>query len=243
MIRAILSILFAFLYLILGIPVLGVEYLIGKKYPEKRDYSSLRMVQWAFRVIYKICGIRVTVIGQEKIPADRPVLYACNHSSYFDIIIGYSLCRNRTGYIAKDSIGKVPLLKTWMKRLYCLFMNREDVKQSLQTILTAISYIKKGISICIFPEGTRNKGTSLLPFKEGSFKIAEKTGCPIVPMAITNTAAIAKENGLGVRPTHVIIEYCDPIFTDQLDRSEKKLLGSKTKQIIENSIEKNKLLI
>ncbi len=62
----------------------------------------------------------------------------------------------------------------------------------LKTILQAIDYVKHGISICIFPEGTRNKGEelSLLPFHNGSFKIAEKTGCPIIPMSLNNTCDI-----------------------------------------------------
>ena len=89
---------------------------------------------------------------------------------------------------------KVPLLSTWMRFVYCLFLDRENPKEGLKTILQAIDYVKNGISICIFPEGTRNKGEelSLLPFKEGAFKIATKTGCPIVPISMNNTAEISK---------------------------------------------------
>lgn len=67
----------------------------------------------------------------------------------------------------------IPLLSTWMRFVYCLFLDRENPKEGLKTILTAIDYIKKGISICIFPEGTRNKGEelSMLPFKDGCLKI------------------------------------------------------------------------
>ena len=135
MLRTICAIGFAVLYLILGIPVLGIEYLIGKKNPHLRDISSLRLVQWAFRVINRICGVRLTVIGHENVPADQAVLYVANHNSYFDIIITYALCPGLTGYISKDTLGKVPLLNIWMSRLYCLFMNRDDMKQSLKVIL------------------------------------------------------------------------------------------------------------
>lgn len=71
-----------------------------------------------------------------------------------------------------------------MRYLHCLFLDRKDIKQGLKTILTAIEKIKSGISICIFPEGTRNKNKDeleLLPFHEGSFKIASKSGCAIHP--------------------------------------------------------------
>ncbi|MCI5713189.1 MAG: 1-acyl-sn-glycerol-3-phosphate acyltransferase, partial [Lachnospiraceae bacterium] len=108
MIRAILAILFAVLYLILGIPVLIIEWMIGKFNKRAMDISSLRMVQWAFRVIMFICGVKLTVKGDENVPKDEPVLYICNHKSYFDIIITYSRCPNLTGYISKDTLGKVP---------------------------------------------------------------------------------------------------------------------------------------
>lgn len=117
------------------------------------------------------------MIGEENVPKDEPVLYIGNHRSYFDIIITYARCPGLTGYVAKSNMEKVPLLSIWMKRLHCLFINREDVKEALKTILAGIDNIKNGISMCIFPEGTRNKTDDLLlPFKEGSFKMAEKTG-------------------------------------------------------------------
>ena len=165
MIRLIFVALFVVLFLIIGIPVLGIEWLIGKVSKKTMDYSSLRLVQWAFNMIIKLAGIELTVIGEENI-SEGPVLYIGNHRSFFDIVITYARCKNLTGYIAKKEMLSIPLLRTWMKRLYCLFLDRENPKEGLKTILQAIDYVKHGISICIFPEGTRNKGEelSLLPF-------------------------------------------------------------------------------
>lgn len=241
MLRAILALLFAILYLILGIPVLFVEWIIHKFNPEAADLSQLRMVQWAFRVILFICGTKVTVIGEENVPKDEPVLYIGNHRSYFDIIITYARCPRLTGYVAKNNMEKVPLLSIWMKRLHCLFINREDVKEALKTILAGIDNIKNGISMCIFPEGTRNKTDDLLlPFKEGSFKMAEKTGCAIVPMALTNSADILENHFPRVAKTHVILEYGKPIYPKDLDKETKKKLGSHCQGIIAEMLEKNK---
>ncbi len=106
MLRTILAVLFAVCYLILGIPVLFVEWLIGKKNPHLRDISSLRMVQWAFRVIYRICGVKLTIIGQENVPKDTPVLYVANHNSYFDIIITYALCEKSDRLHCQRFTGK-----------------------------------------------------------------------------------------------------------------------------------------
>ena len=220
MIRLIFALLFVILYLIIGIPVLGVEWIIARYNKKAADLSQLRMVQWAFRVILFICGTKVTVIGEENVPKDQAVLYIGNHRSYFDIIITYVRCPGLTGYVAKNDMEKVPLLRVWMKRLHCLFIDRENVKEALKTILAGIENVKNGISMCIFPEGTRNKTNSeMLPFKEGSFKIAEKSGCPIIPMAITNSADIFEDHMPRVKKTHVILEYGKPIYPN---RSEER---------------------
>lgn len=229
MIRLILAFTFVFLFLVLGIPVLLVEWVIGKFNKRAMDISSLRIVQWAFRMVLLCSGTTVTVIGEENVPKDGSVLYICNHRSYFDIVITYSRCRDLTGYVSKDVIGKIPLLNSWMKRLYCLFLNRSDMKEGLKMILTGIEQIKNGVSMCIFPEGTRNKSedpTNLLPFKSGSFKMAEKSGCPIVPMAITNSADILENHFPAIRKTHVVLQYGKPILTSELSKEDKKRLSS-----------------
>jgi 1-acyl-sn-glycerol-3-phosphate acyltransferase len=173
--------------------------------------------------------VRLTVLGEEHVPKDEPVLYIGNHRSYFDIIISYARCPRLTGYIAKDSMQRIPLLSTWMRRLNCLFINREDIKESLKTILMGIDQVKSGISMCIYPEGTRGQGSDeldMLPFKEGSLKIAEKTGCKIIPMAITGSADIFEKHIPSIKKSRVILEYGEPIDVSTLSKEEKKKLGA-----------------
>ena len=128
----------------------------------------------------------------------------------------------------------IPLLGIWMKHLHCLFLDRKDIKQGLKTILTAIEKAKSGISICIFPEGTRNKGEAkeLLPFHEGSFKVAEKAGVPIVPMTLVNTAAIFENQFPRIKKTTVIIEYGKPIYMNELEKEERKHIGAHVRELI-----------
>lgn len=244
MIRFIGVVIFLFLFLILGIPVLGIEWLIGKVSKKTADYQNLRIVQWAFRVILSIAGVKVTVIGEENIP-DEPVLFIGNHRSYFDILVTYSRCKRLTGYVAKKEMLSYPLLRDWMKRLYCLFLDRDNMKEGLKTILQAIDYIKQGISICIFPEGTRNTGEELtmLPFHQGSFKIAEKSGCAIVPMSLNNTAEIFENHFPRIKKTHVILEYGKPIYPKELDKDEKKRLAQTCQDIIQETITRNQALL
>lgn len=244
MIRFILVVLFVLLYLILSIPVLLVEWIIGKKNPTLQSISSLRMVQWAFRTILWISGTKLTVIGEENVPKDVPVLYVGNHRSYFDVVITYARCPGLTGYMAKKEMLRYPLLRDWMKLLHCQFIDRSDVKQGLQIILNCIDSIKKGISICIFPEGTRNKvNHTFLPFHEGSFKVATKTNCAIVPMTLNNAAAIFEDHLPYIRKAHVVLEYGTPIYTKELSKEDQKRVGAYVQNMIEQTYEKNKALV
>ena len=97
MIRFILVCIVVIAYLVLTIPVLLVEWIIGKFSPMTKDISSLRMVQTIFKFILWITGAKVTVIGEENVPKDQAVLYVANHRSYFDILLTYSRCPIRTG--------------------------------------------------------------------------------------------------------------------------------------------------
>ena len=244
MIRLICIVVFLILYLILSIPVFLVEWLIGKFNPQARDISSLRIVQWGFKVILKISGVEVTVIGEDRVP-DEPVLYVGNHRSYFDILLTYSRCRDLTGFVAKKEMLNYPFLRTWMKRVYCLFLDRDNIREGLKTILTAIDQVKNGISVFIFPEGTRNKGDelSLLPFHAGSFKIAEKSGCPIVPVALNNTINIFEGHLPYIRKTHVVLEYCSPIYMNEMEKEDRKKIDVYCQKIIKDTIEKNHTLV
>ncbi len=237
MIRTILIALTLFLYLVLLLPILGIEWIYHKINPEKADYQQLRMVQAAFRLMLKMTGARIQVIGEENVPKDRAVLYVGNHKSYFDILLTYSRVPRLTGYVAKKEMESFPILSIWMKRLHCLFLDRKDIKQGLKTILTGIDLIKNGISVCIFPEGTRNKSNDrLLPFKEGSLKMAEKTGCPIIPFAITNSSKLFEDHMPFVRPCDIIIEYGKPIYPAELPKEEKKFLGAYCRKQIEDML-------
>ena len=113
-----------------------------------------------------------------------------------------------------------------MQNLHCLFLDRENIKEGLKTILTAIDKAKHGISICIFPEGTRNhEADTFLPFHDASFKIAEKSGVPVVPITLVNTAAIFEDHLPKIRRATVVIRYGEPIYLKDLDKETRKNVG------------------
>lgn len=239
MLRLIFTAIFVVLFLILSIPLLIAEWIIGKFNMEIKNKSSLAIVNWAFGVVLFLSGVRATVIGEENVPKNQAALYIGNHRSFYDIITTYVRVPGPTGYIAKKELLKIPLLSNWMKNLHCLFLDRNDLKQGLQTILTAIDKVKSGISIFVFPEGTRNRveGT-FLPFHEGTFKIASKTGCPIVPVTLYHTSAIFEDHLPRIKKTNIVIHYGTPFYVKDLHKEDQKRVGAYTQELIAATYEK-----
>ena len=243
MIRAILAVLFVAIFLILSLPLQGVLWIVGRSNPMAKRKVSLAVVSWAFRVVNFISGIKPTVIGEENVPKDQAVLYVGNHRSIFDIVVAYPRVPNPTGFIAKKEILKVPLLNIWMIYLECLFLDRKDIRKGLEMVLTAIDKVKNGISIFIYPEGTRNKTDQPLgEFHKGSFKIAQKSGCPIVPVVMNHTDEIFEKHIPFIRRTKVVIEYCKPIVMSELSKEDQKNIDQYVKKIIEETYIKNQSL-
>lgn len=241
MIRFILVALTVIVFLILSIPLLLIEAVVGKISPKKRDEQCLRIVQRVFRFILVLAGARITVKGLDNIPKDQAVLYVGNHRSYFDILTGYVTVPGLTGFVAKKEMLRYPLLSDWMNNVNCLFLDRNNMKEGLKMILTGIEKVRNGISIWIFPEGTRNRSKDvrdMLEFKEGSLKIAEKSGCPVIPVAITGTAEIFENHLPFIRPSHVTIQFGTPIMIKELEPNLRKRAGAYTRNVIEEMIEK-----
>lgn len=226
MIRLIIVLLFVVLFLIVSLPIQLVEWLIGKKWPDAKAKSSLAIVNWAFRVVSILAGTKRIFVGEENVPKDTPVVYVPNHRSFFDIVITYPRVPRLTGYVAKKEIKKVPGLNIWMTFLNCLFLDRSNPKEGLKTILEGIEKLKNGISICIFPEGTRNheEGT-FLEFHDASFKLASKSGCPVVPVCIVNSGSIFEDHFPFIKRTTVVVEYGKPVYIKDLSKEDQKNVG------------------
>ncbi|MDO4621819.1 MAG: lysophospholipid acyltransferase family protein [Eubacteriales bacterium] len=237
--RTIITVIFVVLFLILSMPVLLVCKLIRRRNPAKADRIAQATVGWAFRVVAFLSGVHTEVIGAENIPDDHAVLFVGNHRSIFDIVLTYPLLKAPCGYIAKDSLAKVPLLNFWMKEIGCLFLNRTDLKQGMQTILNAIDMVKNGTSVFIFPEGTRSKGESelpMLPFHEGSLRVSSKSGVPTIPITLLHTQNILESHLPWLRRTDVTIIFGTPVIPSELSRDEKKHMGEYTAAIIDSTL-------
>lgn len=230
---------FVFGFIFLSIIPFGVEWIIGHFNPKLQQRSSLKFVQWFFRMVLALGGVQLTVEGRDNIPDDQAVLYVGNHRSYLDILIGYILVKGECGFVSKKEMDKFPVVNFWMRNLHCLFLDRENMREGLKTILKGIEQVKEGISVWIYPEGTRNKGEegSLLTFKEGSLKIAEKSGCPVIPVVMTHTADILENHFPWIQPTKVHVTFGTPVILKDLSKEERKFAGAYLQKTIQEMLD------
>ncbi len=221
-----LSIFFALIYLILG--ALRLKTL-------QQNILITTTKLWAKSIIF-VSGNRVQVENASVVP-EETALFVVNHQSYFDIPVLMAYVPHFVGFIAKVELERVPMLSWWMKQMGCLFMDRQDMRQSLRIILEGIESLKTGHSLVIFPEGTRGDLGEMKNFKPGSLKLAVKAGVPIVPVTLKNTYKIYEEHQR-VRKTDVTICFHEPIDVTTLERDALNNLHNEVQAIIKNALER-----
>lgn len=203
--------------------------------PRLSHKSSQAFVGFVMKIGLLSAGTKWEIRGRENIPKGEAVMFVPNHRSIWDIMLTYPYVSRPTSYISKESVKKVPFINVWMWLMHCQFLDRTDLKKGAQLILQCIELVKGGTSVTLFAEGTRNKGedeTELLEFHEGSFKIASRGGCAIVPVAIHNSINIWEAQFPKIKPAKVTVQFGKPFYIKDLDKEDQKLPGVYTRGVI-----------
>lgn len=168
--------------------------------------------------VVQLMRIRLHVTGLEKLPEEKFLLVG-NHKSSMDPILEMGVLRRyNVGFVAKKQLFAMPIIGKIMHKCHCVSLDRENPRKNVKTILNVIDIIKSGeASIGIYPEGRRNNGAGLLPFKPGAFKIAQKAGCPVVVAVIRNSELVKKNAPF--RKTDVYVDFINVIGQTQVSGS------------------------
>ncbi len=236
------SFIFVFYYLfvlIISLPLYLVAFILRKANPLVMHRFAQGFVSIVFKCALALAGTSYRVIGLSNVPKDQAVLYVANHRGFADVAITYGLLPGPTSYIAKKEIKKAIGIAQWMYFLNCFFLDRDDIREGLNMVLFSIERIKSGYSIFIAPEGTRNPTDTMLPFKEGSFKIAQKTGCLIVPVVLNNTEDVLEAHLPWIKKAKVCVEFGTPIDRKDLSPEHQKAIGPYIRNIMQDIYDKN----
>jgi 1-acyl-sn-glycerol-3-phosphate acyltransferase len=235
MIRTLIWFIWFCISLILTLPpLLAVKLITNQNTKNKIVYIVTRL--WAKPLLW-LSGSKFQVEGEENIP-EGPVLYVGNHQSNFDIPIFISCINRPKAFISKLENSKIPIVSIWMKEMKCIFMDRKDIRKSIEAINLGVEYLKQGYSMVIFPEGTRSGSGEMGEFKAGSFKLAFKSGVPIVPVAIDGSYNIMTKGSLIIKPAKVKITVFKPIYTSDLSKEELKKIPEQLENQIKDYLSK-----
>ena len=201
---------------------------------EERDQLMERSVSaWAHSLL-RVAGVQVEVSGIENIPTG-PVVFVSNHQGNFDIPILLAHLDRPHGFVAKIETQKIPFIRSWMKYLRCVFLDRSNPRQAMSAIGQAAHTIQEGKPIILFPEGTRSRmGNQLLPFKGGTFKSAVRAKCPIVPCALIDSYKPFDEKSIA--PVTVKLIYLPPICYEEYKQLKTPEIADIVKTKIEEAI-------
>ncbi|OMP65673.1 lysophospholipid acyltransferase family protein [Domibacillus epiphyticus] len=238
-----IRLLFFFLYLFISltalIPVMLRNKNIDPELPaEERDRIVHPAVKKWNRSVIKMAGATVCVSGEEHVP-DGPVMLVSNHEGDFDVPAMLGYLDKPFGFVAKTEMKKIPLLSTWMSLIHCLFINRNDRRDAVKMLRDGAAILEKGHSLFIFPEGTRNKGGELKPFKTGAFRMAKDAGVPIVPVAIKGSADVFEKNGRKkLTASRIDVAVLPPLMPADYIQSDLKRKAAEVKETIEKQLVK-----
>lgn len=234
-IRTLAMFLYLFGYMIIhyGVLLRGEKALAAGDLDTVQSIVNEHIPHWS-RTILKITGVTLTVDGLEQIPHGTPCVFVCNHRSYYDIPLLLGGLEAPHGILAKEELEKIPLLNRWMKLLGCVFVQRDDIRASVRALNDATAIVEGGRSFVIFPEGTRYKGEEggVGEFKNGAFRIAVKTGAPVVPVAMSGARGLFESHGNRCTPGRVHIQILPPIQTADMSKAEQKQLPDAVRQSI-----------
>jgi 1-acyl-sn-glycerol-3-phosphate acyltransferase len=194
---------------------------------------------WMSFLLRFLLGVRTREIGADRFDRDRAYVIVSNHRSYTDILIGNATVPLQFRWLAKESLFRIPIIGQGMRWAGYVPIAREHSRAASRSLERMREVIAGGVSVWIFPEGTRTRKEELGRFKRGAFTVAAKTGTPILPITIFHSDSIFLKP-LVVRGRDVVVEYHEPVTPAAIDegqslRQEEERLSSRVREIIQTS--------
>ncbi|MBO5653397.1 MAG: 1-acyl-sn-glycerol-3-phosphate acyltransferase [Clostridia bacterium] len=227
------QLLFA-LYLILS------TLLISKKEPEHPSPYAQLSCLFALDWFLALFNIHVHVVGDKALPKE-PVVLVSNHRSFLDPVCIYTaLPKRRMAFVAKASVRRYPVVGAHTLRAGFLFIERDKPLQGLRVMNRAARFVKEdGIDYGIFPEGTRSRDGSLLPYKSGAFLAAKKAGAPVAIFTLHGTHGAFR--ALPILPAHVYLRLEEIIPADRVQEMTPDELAEYSHAVTEKALSERPL--
>lgn len=203
------------------------------------DEERNKFLKYIVHIANKGGNVKIKSYGVENIPNENGFMLFPNHQGMYDVLALLDVCPKPLSVVAKKEVARIPLLKQLFKVMNVIFMDREDVRQSMQVIIEVSKQVAQGRNYIIFPEGTRSKnGNKVGEFKGGSFKAATKAKCPIVPVALIDSFKPFDTGS--TKPITVQVHFLKPLLYEEYKDMKTNDIAEEVKRRIVEVIEKNR---
>lgn len=193
------------------------------------------LAKFSMKLVNLFYRVKIVVHGRENIPTDLDYVVVGNHQSMYDIIVTIDSFKGPIAFIAKDELD-IPFLRAWMPTMGCIYIKRDNLKQSLDLMRTVgVNNVKSGLPMAVFPEGTRNYGKAMHPFKPGSFSLATQAEAAILPITIYNTYEVMQNWPLKRTVVHYFIH--EPILPEAYSKMKLRDLAEEVQAIIQHQLD------
>ncbi len=188
--------------------------------PATRGWQHVSTRFWS-RILLRVTRVRLRTEGLEKIPRDRPCVFAANHLSYLDTPVMAAALPIRFRFMAKESLFKVPIVGGHLRRDGHIAVRREDPREAARASMEAVRAVKEdAVSVLVFAEGTRSGG-ALQALKAGAAHIAIKAGAMLVPVVVSGTDEALPKGSLTILPANVSVRVGNPVPVEGLGSRDR----------------------
>jgi 1-acyl-sn-glycerol-3-phosphate acyltransferase len=210
--------------------VLGTMSIASSLFERNGHFAHWCARTWS-RLILATTGVRVDVTGLERLEPGRTYVFVSNHQSIYDIPILFWSLPYQLRIIAKESLGKFPFLGWHLRRTGHMLVDRRRPDRA-RIFDWASRLTSDGLSLIVFPEGTRSRDGHVARFKGGSFLLALQAGLPVVPLSIIGSRHVMLKGRLATYPGAVRLVVHDPIDTRELSGLDPKEFGERVRRVI-----------
>lgn len=197
-----------------------------------------RFIYWVARTwsrgILLFSGVRVETSFERELAPGGQFIYMADHRSLFDIPALLTTLPGQTRFLAKKSLFQIPVFGWAIKMGGFVTIDRKDLSTARDSFTVAVAQLREhGVSVLVFPEGTRSTTGEMLPFKRGGFLLALKSGLPIVPVGVAGTAEVQPKGNFAIRPGTVRVNYGSPVASERFGIKNKAELIDEVRSEVE----------
>lgn len=223
-------------FAVITFPITLIVWLLVLPFDRDKKIIHWFLMYESLILSYLIPIWSIRIEGRENAIKGKTYIIISNHQSLLDILL-LNCLRYRYKWISKIELTKVPVIGWYLKMADYIVINRGNEESKIEMLEKSYTFLKKGISIMIFPEGTRSLDNEIGFFKRGAFQLALQANLPLLPVLIDGTGGILPKHGLIFGSGHEIrIKVLDPVYPDSFGTDNPENLALKLSSLMTSEL-------